>query len=1330
MEFKPPKGLSLTGDVAQNWKIFSQKFTIFLNANEFTQKSDDVKIAMLLNAVGDEGLQLYNTFGLTEQQKKNYKNVIQAFETYCTPRKSTVLNRYKFFMRSQQVGESFDHYQIELKHLAQNCEFEGQSDSLIRDRIIIGVQDSVLQERLLREVDLSLKRTVEICQAYEASKNEAKTIQQPSSSLSASSDVNLLKYDRKKPVEGEKFKFNCRNCKNLHGVNECPAYGKKCLGCGKLNHFKVACKSSGKSNFKPSANRSRKSTYKKVHQLDTEHETASENFEHSFSINKLTINSVKNQWCHTLVINEVPVSFKMDSGSDINVLPYNNYLEICPDARVKLQPFSHKVKAYGGIEMDVKGLVSLECKPENRSPVRLEFIVIDSESQPLLSLDTCISLDLITRNVDEMSTETTSATDKKYFIQKNCTVFTGLGKIPFHYKIRLKKEAVPVVKPVRRVPETIKPKLKQTLDRMEKAGIISKVTIPTDWVNDLIIVEKRDGSLRLCLSPLELNKYIKREVFQIPTIEDLTANLSGKSLYTVLDMKDGFFQIPLEQSSTYLCVFNTPFGRYKMERLPFGLSSSPEIFQRENMKIFSDIPGVQVYFDDIIVAASTEEEHDRILNTVVKRALEYGVRFNPIKLQYKVSSVNYLGLVFSNDGLQPDKKHVESIMSIKEPQNKKSLQKFLGVITFLHKFIPHMSTVAAPLRDLLKKDALWCWNTEHQNAFDNLKKLVSNAPTLKFFDPSEQIVVQSDASKDGLGACLLQKGRPVAFVSRSLTAAEKRYSMVEKELLGICFAVRKFHQFIYGHDIICETDHKPLVSIVRKDIHKCTNRIQRLLLKLLIYRLDVRYLPGSFMYISDFLSRNFVTDNVTDDPDMYDVVHTVMLEDYLPISKEKLHVFRNETGNDPILRQVLECLHNDDWDIAKNCNLTSEYSVKHYHKIRDQLHTKNGILFVNDKIVVPSSLYADMLTQIHGEAHLGVVKSKIRARKLLYWPGMSTMIDNFVKKCNVCEKYQRSNSKEPLISHEIPELPFYKIAIDIAEYAGDSYLIVVDYLSKWLEIILLKNKTADEIIFCLKVLFSTHGIPKYIVCDNNPFNSYKFENFANDYNFEIIHSSPHYHQSNGLCERGVGIAKGILKKCNDRKDIYAALLEYRSSPVSGLKLSPAEILMGRSLRTNIPTVVDHLKPKLVYKDARKQLVNNQTQIKNYYDQSAKSRSPFIPGQNITLQNPRTKQWEHGKIVNVNKTPRSYFVKNESDRTYVRNSSFLRRSLNEPVIRKDQLDDVIPTKNGNSARLSRSSLGVNVAIPNVSNSSSMAEGHCKTKSGRVTSMPLKYKDYQL
>ncbi|GBN40363.1 Uncharacterized protein K02A2.6, partial [Araneus ventricosus] len=229
---------------------------------------------------------------------------------------------------------------------------------------------------------------------------------------------------------------------------------------------------------------------------------------------------------------------------------------------------------------------------------------------------------------------------KNELIKQYKDVFTGTGEFPDEpYHITLKDNAIPVIHPPRRVPQALQPKLKETLDKLEKEKIVSKVNKPTDWVQSLVIVEKPNGNLRLCLDPRDLNKVIKREHYQIPSADDIISRLEGKKIFSVVDLKDGFWHVPLDEVSSEICTFNTPFGRYKFNKMPFGIASAPEIFQKRNQKLFGDIEGVEIYFDDIIVAGNDEASHDAIMSKVLERARSVNIKFNPDKLQYRVSEV-------------------------------------------------------------------------------------------------------------------------------------------------------------------------------------------------------------------------------------------------------------------------------------------------------------------------------------------------------------------------------------------------------------------------------------------------------------------------------------------------------------------------------------------------------------------------------------------------------------------------------------------------------------------------------------------------------------------
>ena len=386
---------------------------------------------------------------------------------------------------------------------------------------------------------------------------------------------------------------------------------------------------------------------------------------------------------------------------------------------------------------------------------------------------------------------------EKEFIETYADVFEGIGCFEQSCHIEVQAGARPVVHAKRKIPFSIQEKLKRKLKDMEKDGIIQKVEYPTEWVSSLMIVEKPDSSLRICLDPKELNEVIMRERHDIPTAEDIQRQLSGKKLFTVLDQTSGFWQVQLDDESTDLCTFNTPFGRYKFLRLPFGISCAPEIYQKLVEKTFGDISGTHVVFDDLIIAAETEEEHDRILNEVMLRAREKNVRFNKKKVQFKKKEVMYLGSLISQEGVKPDPDKVKAICEMSTPENKHDLKRFLGMVNFLASYIPDMSEKTAALRVLLKDDTLWTWDKPQEDAFEKLKSCLISAPVLKLYNSRQEVTLQVDASQNGLGAVLLQEGRPVAYASRALSEAETRYAQIEKELLAIVFGAEKFHQYIY-----------------------------------------------------------------------------------------------------------------------------------------------------------------------------------------------------------------------------------------------------------------------------------------------------------------------------------------------------------------------------------------------------------------------------------------------------------------------------------------------------------------------------------------------------
>lgn len=828
-------------------------------------------------------------------------------------------------------------------------------------------------------------------------------------------------------------------------------------------------------------------------------------------------------------------------------------------------------------------------------------------------------------------------------------MFKGLGCFETEYKINLKENARPIAHAPRRVPHAIISKLKNKLDELVANKIIEKANGYNEWVSHLVTVEKKDKekSLRLCIDPCELNQNILNEHAYIPTFDDIASKLNGMQYFTVLDLKDGFWHVKLSEESKKLCTFATPFGNYRFLRLPFGIKTGPEVFQQMNTENFGNIENVIIYFDDILVVGRTKEEHDATLRQVLDRARERNVRFNKNKLQLALKEVKYLGHIFSKNIIKPDPERLLAIKEMNRPKNKTDLQTFLGVANFMRPFIDKLSEKTAPLRELLKKNALFNWTELHDRVFDEIKSSILKSNILVPFDASKELTVQCDASQSGLGCCLIQNGKPISFGSRTLTACERNYSQIEKEMLSIIYACTKFKFYTYGRKIRVVNDHKPLLGIMKKEIHKiASSKLQRMKLKLLNFDITLEYAPGKTIQMADYLSRYMINSGEKEeDKSFTESVLTINVSDERKIELQK------ETERDEILKKIKEYCKNG-WPNNKS---KCPAPIKYYYKLRNDILIEDDLLFYKERIIIPSALRHQILNKLH-EPHFGITKTQKRARNAVYWPCINNEIEQLVSNCRICQENSAKNKKEPMIPHEVPNEPFKKVACDILEHKGKSYLALSDYYSKWIELVKLNGKTAQEINKHLIRIFSTFGYPHIIIADNVPFGSFECREFAKKHDIKIETTSPTYAQSNGMAEKTVDICKRILKKTKNEEEIMRALLAYRTTPPKHMTYSPCELLQNRILRTDIPMHVNKFKPKLC-SGVEDQLQNKQNKSKIYYDKTARLRSTdFQTNQPVLFQN--NNKWQHGTIAMKHNTPRSFVIDSDG-RSYRRNTKHIK-----------------------------------------------------------------------
>ncbi len=1224
--------LLFEGNVSENWRKWLQKYYLHLCAHDKTEKSEPTKVAILLTYIGDEGLEVYNNFTYdTQGDELELEKVVGKFQAYCNPRKNTVIERCNFWEVRQVEGQTIDQYITELKTRARNCEFGDQTELMIRDRIIFGVADTELKQKLLRDSDdPSLRTVVELCRAFEAANAQMKATEKV---------VHVIK---KKEKRGKKGKpsgdksetgkpFNCKRCGTKHQYAACPAYGKECGKCHKKNHYSKICFSQTDQTPK---------NFHTLEQCDSE----------ELFVGTLNIKgSSQSAWFEQVSVDGHLTTFKLDTGAEANVLPLKTFQKL-NIRNSPLRPTNTTLIGYGNNRIKTEGKIILSC--ETTSQKRdLEFCVVDVESPPVLGLKACQQLSLVQRTIHSIGTS--SPITKEELISRYEDNFKGLGKFSEKYHIELDPTVKPVIHPPRKVPYSLQEKLKDTLDKLEKADVVAKVEQPTDWVQSLVIVEKPNKSLRLCLDPKDLNMAVKREHFKIPTPDDIASQLSGKTVFSILDEKDGYWHVQLDEASSFLCTFNTPFGRYRFKRMPFGLCSASEVFQKRNADTFGDIHGLHMVSDDMIIAASNTEEHDKILQKVMERAGDKGVKFNKDKIQLRVPEVKYLGNIVSKDGLRPDEDKIAAIVDMPTPECKQDIQRLLGTLNFLSQYIPNMSEVTAPLRSLLKKENQWTWQHEHDTALKRIKTILTSKPVLKFYNVNQSVTIQADASQFGLGACLMQDSHPIAYSSRALTSAEVNYAQIEKELLAIVFACEKFHQYVYGKVINVQSDHKPLETILRKPLSKAAPRLQRMIMRLQRYQLAVKYVPGKFMHVADTLSRAFLPTTTSTAQEIHDdanvMIHTI--KESLPVSAEKLQELQEATRQDPVMQDLSKILKTG-WP---SCKKNAPPKVLPYWSLRDEIHEIDGLIMIGKKLVIPTDYRSEILKAVH-QGHLGIEKCKARARPVLYWPGMGSQIEDMVARCATCAKYQRANQREPLISHPIPNRRWQKVGVDLFEWHSKDYLLIVDYFSKFTEVCLLKDKTAETVITQMKSVFSRHGIPDEVFSDNMPFASKKFKDFSRAWEFKATTSSPTYPRSNGMVERAIQTHKRLLTKAaEDQSDPYLALLALRNSPVAGMTHSPAELLMSRRLRSPLPTSAAALQPKVVV-SAPQQLQKKQANQKKYYDKGTRDLAELKQGESVLLRKEKT--WEPATVTAVHDAPRSYIVTSNNGQTVRRNRSHL------------------------------------------------------------------------
>ena len=1214
---------------------------------------EEYQKALLLHSLGPEGVRLYNGMSFsTGEDSGKVSIILRKLDEHFLGVRREYFERFKFNRRNQGEHEGIDEYMSILRTMAKTCGFcVCMSDNLIMDHLLLGVSDDTMRERMMATHDLTLSKAIDICKAIEAAKSQMhalrndavhKVSSKPPARKWKQKPAQQSTYQEGKAQDVSSSQRKCKFCRRAHEMKKesCPAWGQKCNACRKLNHFKgsTVCKA------------------KDVRHV--EEDECSSSGESISYVTEESVNAVKSDaeaiLCN-MILNDQVVTFQIDCGATVNLLPkrYLDEQNEQRDHKVRLQMWNKSTtRAIGRCKIKTRN-------PANQAKYKVDYVVVDDDFVPLLSRSASEKMGLINVNYDAI--QRVHNITRADIVEEFSDVFsqTRVGVLPGNkVHLQVDEDTQPSIRPSRSVPEALKSAVKAELDHLKERDIVEEVSVPTDWVNQMSVAQKKSGKVRLCLDPRSLNVVLKREHYPLPVLDDVLPELSTAKLFSICDLKDGYLHCTLDEPSSYLTTFATPWGRYRWKRLPFGLKVSSEIFQKSLHQALDGLDGVRCVADDIIIWAGDEIEHDSRLRKLLQRCKDVGIVLNKDKCRFLMKEIAFLGHIVTSSGLKPDPSKIEAIVNMPAPTKKDDIDRLRGMINYLARYLPKLSEVMQPLNELTHKNVAWTWNANHERAFNKLKTMLTEAPVLTYFDQNKKIVLQTDASARGLGATMMQDGKPIAYASRGLSDAETRYSVIEKEMLAIVFALEKWNQFTFGREVLVYTDHKPLEAIVKKSLDRAPKRLQGMLLRALAYDVQVKYLRGKDNLLADPLSRVYLPYKVGQEE--FEVVNAVS---HLALADEQIAEMRRMTAQDETL-QLLKRTILDGWPDHKS---QVQPAVTLYFGVRDELTVTDGLVFRGERVVVPKAMRKRVKADLH-TGHNGVDGTLRRAREYVYWPNMTKDISEWIQTCETCMEYLSAQQPQPLMPHQIPDRPWQKIGVDLLHYDGKEYLVTVCYKSNFWELDRVHKTTARTITTKLSGHFSRYGLPDTLVSDNGPpFSSKEFDTFTREMGIKHQTISPYNSKANGKVEAAVKSTKKMLKRCQrSGEDENMALLNLRNTPSQGVDSSPVQRFLGRRTKTKIPTHHSLLEPRLPEsKHEMQQLLLNQKRQQKYFDRHARTLPDLEDGDVVRMAPFRAGEDRWRKAVVIRRLDeRSYEVEQQGT-IYRRNREHLRASRETP-----------------------------------------------------------------
>jgi hypothetical protein len=1161
-------------------------------------------------------------------QETGYEKLKRKLNDHFIPKKNKQHARYLFNKETIQHNESITAYAARLREKAVHCDFQETLDDRILEHIIQNISDKDLIKKAIQK-KWNLDQFIEAAAEKEDITNEVQDMKQDHrvAKVGRKGGFKPFKHQGARPkkenYDRTQVSEYCEFCgQSAHAAGDkraCPAYGRKCRKCNRYNHFASCCKTEEFRQRKFHKSKQEKGSYgKKKQSVKAVVEDVSESSDSDdstyFSMKNLSVKYVVKRNCTgasdntaglvQVRINNVDAWCEPDSGATANIMDEYQFRALRKRTeKLRLHHCQDNLSTIQG-DLKVKGEFHADIKNATRG-INTKFVVIKGhmKSPPLISRQTLEDLGMLLidpsgrlKEKNEHRIRAVKAKNLEQILEEYKDVFNGIGCVtdpksgkPLTVRLEMDSDAQPVAQKARHVPYYLKGPLKKWLKQGEDEGIFEKVPVGEviTWCSPLVVQPKpkytdtevdelEPHMIRASIDMRVPNTEMKRSrCVEAPILDDFTYHLHDCRIFSKMDLKSGYHQLSIDEDTSTIGTFSTPWGNYRPKRLMFGAKSSQDVFDDTMQRIFGDIPRCMLQRDDILVGGRDETEHQEVVRQVLERARSFNIKFNKDKCEFGKKQISFFGHIFTHKGLEADPEKIRAVQECGPPASKEEVRSLLGMSGYLSGFIEGYAAMTEPLRRLTHKDSKFNWGREQEKAFKKIKDAMSNARTMTYFDPRRSIIVRTEASfNEGLSAGLFQKTeqglQPVHFISRTLKDPERRYSQTEKDALAIRWALERLRIYLTGapkFKII--TGHKPLVTMLNKPTAKLPPRIEKWVMELQDMDFEVEYQPGKDEADPlDYLSRHPLPE--TGGKDRTEKVIKWITKAESAITLEKI---REETKKDPTLEEIQQYIQTGKWKSSKG-------RIAPYYIIRDELSIIEGLIYRERRLVIPENLQRKLVSIGHKMGHLGATKTKQMLRERYWFPEMTTLIDNIVGGCYECKITAKGSTEEPIKPTKIPKKAWNTVAVDYGGPYPDGHynLVMVDKRSRYPVVAEVPSTRFEATQEKMKGIFATYGTPRTIESDNGPpFNGKEFAQFAEEEGFKHHRITPLHPRANGQAEnfmRLINKTEQIANiqgktKAERRNAIQEMLVAYRATPHPATNVTPYEAMKNREMRTKL-----------------------------------------------------------------------------------------------------------------------------------------------------------------